>query len=170
MSEWIRSPVKPLSMNQAYMGRKRKTVLYKRYEKELLALLPAMYVPENCELCLHIRADFSNRRMDLDNCLKPFIDILQTQYNFNDNRVYCIIVKKNIVSKGMEGIYFKLTEWKDDMLEITEGERRFLLTLLSSMVEYDEDWDREEVAQAMELLGELRPTFDENQLELELKE
>lgn len=168
--EWIRSPVKPLSMNQAYMGRKRKTVLYKRYEKALLALLPAMHVPEVGELVLHIRADFSNKRMDIDNCLKPFIDILQMQYNFNDNRIYCIIVKKNIVPKGEEGMFFKITEWKDDMLEITEEERRFLLTLLDAMKSYEEDWSCEEVNQAMEFLGELTPVYDDKQLELELNE
>ena len=83
--------LKPLSMNEAYMGRKRKTAKYRNYETELPLFLPGLELPPKGPLALTIRAGFSNRSSDLDNCFKPFIDIImqtyiETQRNEDDGR------------------------------------------------------------------------------------
>jgi hypothetical protein len=40
--------------------------------------------------------------------LKPFIDVLQKHYGFNDNRIYYLEVTKVKTDKGKEYISFKL--------------------------------------------------------------
>ena len=100
--------LKPLSMNEAYMGRKRKTAKYRNYETELPLFLPGLEIPSKGPLALTIRAGFSNRSSDLDNCFKPFIDILQREYSFNDNRIYEINATKVKVPVGDEYIAFNI--------------------------------------------------------------
>lgn len=55
---------------------------------------------------------YSNKRSDIDNCLKPFIDVLQKRYGFDDNRIYRIRITKVIVPKGSENIAFRLLPFK----------------------------------------------------------
>lgn len=106
--------VKPMSVNAAYRGRRYKSNLYKAYEEEVLLKLPPMEVPEG-NLEITIQAGFSNKNSDLDNCCKPFVDILQKKYGFNDNRIYAITMLKRIVPKGSEYISFSIFEClKDD--------------------------------------------------------
>lgn len=57
---------------------------------------------------MRVRVGYSNRQSDIDNCLKPFIDILQKQYGFNDNRIYSLDVTKVKTEKGEEYIAFDL--------------------------------------------------------------
>lgn len=108
----IHSPVKPLSVNRAYQGRKIKTTMYKRYAKKVLAVLPDLEIPQDCELHLKLVVQYSNRRSDIDNCLKPFIDILQERYDFNDNRIFHLEIVKEIVDRGDDGIYFEVLEYE----------------------------------------------------------
>lgn len=101
--------VKPLSVNQCYRGRRFKTKEYRQYEKDILVQLKPIDVPDG-ELEVHIQAGFSSKGADLDNIAKIFIDILQKKYNFNDNRIYSIILMKRIVPKGQEYISFDIFE------------------------------------------------------------
>ena len=101
--------IKPISMNAAYRGRRFKSAEYKTYIKDTLLQLKPFKVPEG-ELELHLQIGVSNRGFDLDNCAKPFIDILQKKYGFNDNRIYSISLMKRIVPKGQEYISFDLFE------------------------------------------------------------
>ena len=101
--------VKPLSTNEAYIGRKRKTGKYRTYEIILPRALPPkekINLPDEGPIGLIIRAGFSNRQSDIDNCIKPFVDILQKVYEFNDNRIYRLEVTKVKVPKGEEYIAF----------------------------------------------------------------
>jgi Holliday junction resolvase RusA-like endonuclease len=100
--------IKPLSTNEAFMGRKRKTAKYRNYEIKLPKLLPKLRIPRTGPLSLCIRVGYSNRASDIDNCLKPFIDVLQKHYGFNDNRIYYLEVTKVKTDKGEEYISFKL--------------------------------------------------------------
>ena len=95
--------IKPLSINQCFQGRRFKTPKYKQYEKELMLLLPILNVP-NGLLEVVITFGLSSKLNDIDNGLKPFIDILQKKYLFNDRDIYKLIVEKKIVSKGEEFI------------------------------------------------------------------
>lgn len=103
-----RCEIKPLSVNEAYMGRKRKTAKYRAYEADLPMLLPEIEVPPRGDLGLRVTWGFSSSASDLDNPLKPFLDILQTTYGFNDKRVHELIVHKVKTDKGDEFIEFDL--------------------------------------------------------------
>lgn len=65
-------------------------------------------MPPDGPLYLKIVFGFSNKASDIDNPVKPFIDILQKKYKFNDKRIYCLQVDKKDVKKGEEYIYFRI--------------------------------------------------------------
>ena len=121
--------LKPLSMNEAFMGRKRKTAAYRNYEMKVPKELPELELPERGPLGLRLRAGLSNRAADLDNVVKPFLDILQANYGFNDNRIYFIEMTKVKVQKGEEYIAFSLdaldhepTDLGDNIWEVDDAE------------------------------------------------
>ena len=103
--------IKPLSINQCFQGRRFKTPKYKQYEKELMLLLPILNVP-NGLLEVVITFGLSSKLNDIDNGLKPFIDILQKKYLFNDRDIYKLIVEKKIVPKGKEFIECEIKKLK----------------------------------------------------------
>ena len=115
---WIFTGLKPLSANEAfapravkrgrfYSGEIYKTEAYRKYETTLIKQLPDIQIPEG-RLKLKVKVCYSRSTSDIDNCLKPFIDVLQKRYGFNDNRIYDIRIKKEVVKKGEEGIHFWL--------------------------------------------------------------
>ena len=72
-------------------------------------MLPAIHVPDgNLELTMNVA--FSNKASDIDNVAKPFIDILQKKYDFNDSRIYRLILNKLICKKGAEFIGFEFVK------------------------------------------------------------
>lgn len=105
--------IKPLSVNEVWRGRRFKTPAYTRYERDLLLILPKMSVPEVGPLELTLDFGFSAKTADWDNPIKPFVDVLQKKYGFNDSRVYKSTVTKSIVKKGAEFIRFSLFEYAD---------------------------------------------------------
>ena len=102
--------IKPLSVNQVWQGRRFKTPKYKSYEKELLLKLPLFKIDCNAHLSVDITFGYSNTLNDIDNALKPFLDVLQKKYGINDNKIYFLNVKKEIVKKGDEFIKFNIKE------------------------------------------------------------
>ena len=103
----MRLNIKPLSVNDAWKGRRFKTDKYKKYERDVLLLLKPMIIPKG-DLVLDIVWGFSSRGSDFDNPIKPFTDCLQKKYGFNDNRVVESRIKKVIVEKGKEYIIFNI--------------------------------------------------------------
>jgi Holliday junction resolvase RusA-like endonuclease len=103
----IQVNIKPLSVNTAWQGKRFKTDLYRQYEKAVLLLLPPFDIPP-AYLKLVYEFGFSNPQSDLDNPVKPFTDILQKKYGFNDSRVHEIVLRKKLVTKGMEYIKFSI--------------------------------------------------------------
>mgnify|MGYP003534041313 FL=1 len=77
------------------------------YEQILTLKLKPRNVPEG-KLELDVIFCTSNKLSDVDNFLKPFIDILQKKYGFNDRDIYKICVTKEIVKKGEEGMAFEI--------------------------------------------------------------
>lgn len=57
---------------------------------------------------LNIVFGFSSPLADIDNGLKPFIDILQKRYGFNDKDIIELNVKKEKTVKGKEFILFEI--------------------------------------------------------------
>lgn len=74
--EQIRIDIKPLSVNEAWQGKRFKTDAYKSYEKNLLLLLPRMAIPTG-KMKVFFEFGLSNVCSDIDNPVKPFLDVLQ---------------------------------------------------------------------------------------------
>lgn len=93
---------KPLSVNQAWQGKRFKTNLYKKYEKEMLLILPKSKAKFEGMLRIELFFAFSSAASDLDNPVKPILDILQKKYKFNDNQIFELNIRKCNVPKGKE--------------------------------------------------------------------
>lgn len=105
----MRVGIKPLSVNQCWQGRRFKTPRYKSFEKQVLMMLPNDLIIPSGKLKIILKWGFSSKASDWDNPIKPFQDILQKKYDFNDSRVFEAIVKKEVVKKGNEFIEFEIT-------------------------------------------------------------
>ena len=105
--------IKPLSVNECWKGTRKKTDKYKWYEMELLlSLLPKMmFIPEG-KLQIYLEFGVSSRGFDYDNAIKPFQDILQKKYGFDDNKIYMAFINKKIVKKGEEYIKFEILAYE----------------------------------------------------------
>lgn len=100
---------KPLSINEAWQGKRFKTPAYKAYEEAMLLLMPKGKIDLEQMLRVEFFFGFSNKASDLDNPVKLLMDIAQKKYGFNDKNVFELNVRKCIVKKGEEfiqmGIY-----------------------------------------------------------------
>jgi len=103
--------IKPLSVNCAYTGKRYKTDNYKWFENELLFKLKSMNVPKG-KLTLITTFGLSSLNADWDNPVKPFQDVLQKKYGFNDRMIYRGIIEKVDVAKGDEFIEFEIVEFE----------------------------------------------------------
>jgi Holliday junction resolvase RusA-like endonuclease len=99
--------IKPLSVNMCWRGRRFKTPNYQSYEKELFFLLPKIKFPIG-KIALDIEAGLSSKNADIDNIAKPFIDVMQKKYGFNDKNIYKLTLTKIDVKKGEEYVKFKV--------------------------------------------------------------
>ncbi len=100
---------KPLSINEAWQGKRFKTPAYKSYEETILLTMPKAKIDVEQMLRIEFFFGFSNKASDLDNPVKLLLDIAQKKYGFNDKNVFELNVRKCIVKKGEEfiqmGIY-----------------------------------------------------------------
>jgi Holliday junction resolvase RusA-like endonuclease len=100
---------KPLSINEAWQGKRFKTPIYKTYEETILLTMPKGKIDVDQMLRIEFFFGFSNKASDLDNPVKLLLDIAQKKYGFNDKNVFELNVRKCIVKKGEEfiqmGIY-----------------------------------------------------------------
>ncbi len=105
----VKLNIKPLSVNNAWRGGPRyRTKDYLAYEQELFYTLPKLKIPPG-RLFLRLSVGFSNKASDIDNAVKPFVDILQKKYSFNDKQIYLMEVAKEDVKKGEEYIEFDIS-------------------------------------------------------------
>ena len=102
--------IKPLSVNGAWQGKRFKTPAYKKYERDLLLLLPQMTMPK-APYEINIEVAFSSKASDLDNILKPFLDVLQKKYGINDKDIYKLSAVKSIIPKANEFIRFDIKKF-----------------------------------------------------------
>lgn len=107
--------VKPLSVNEAWQGRRFKTDKYEAYERLVYYMLPAGKLPEP-PYKIYYEFGFSNERCDYDNPCKPLGDILQKKYHFDDSEIYEAHIVKKIVKRGKEYIKIKI-----EHLDLGEG-------------------------------------------------
>ena len=105
--------IKPLSVNQCWQGRRFKTKIYEKYEKQVLELLKTYKIKleKTKKYGINITFYISNKLSDVDNFVKPFLDILQKKYNFNDKQIFELNLKKVIIpKKETEKIEFQFFE------------------------------------------------------------
>lgn len=106
-------PIKPLSVNQAWQGRRFKTAAYKAYARSVQLMLPKGIKVPNGRLQVAFRFFVSNARADYDNPVKPLQDIVFKHYGVDDSRIYRAIIEKIIVPKGMEKTEIEITSLAD---------------------------------------------------------
>ena len=104
----MRLDIKPLSVNEAWKGRRFRSDKYKSYQKHMALVLRPLDIPDG-DIQLDVTFGFSNSASDIDNPLKPFIDCLQKKYGFNDKMIKRLNVVSEKVKKGDEFIDFNIT-------------------------------------------------------------
>lgn len=109
----MRLNIKPLSVNEAFKGRRFKTSKYKAYEKDVCYRLRSFNIPPG-ELKISLKFGFSSSLSDFDNPVKPFVDCLQKRYSFNDRRIKSATINVVKVRKGDEFI-----EWNLESLNVS---------------------------------------------------
>jgi Holliday junction resolvase RusA-like endonuclease len=105
---FIEINIKPLSVNECWQGKRYKTYEYQKYEKSVLLLLPKINLPKKPYSITFIFF-VSNISADIDNPVKPFLDILQKKYGFNDRDVAELHVYKRRLKKVKEKIKFAIS-------------------------------------------------------------
>lgn len=107
--------IKPLSVNEMYIGRRNGTRVksgkYRKWNNEIIYLMPKIKLPEPPFKIVY-EFGFSSKGSDIDNAVKPFQDVLQKHYGFNDNKIYEFTAKRVNVAKGKEYIKFKIEKLK----------------------------------------------------------
>jgi hypothetical protein len=101
--------IKPLSINQAFKGRRYKTDKCNIFIKEVLSLLPkSIDYPDKKNVKLDIEFGFSSNACDCSNHIKIFEDCIVKKYGVDDRYTYEMHIFKTIVKKGEEYIKFKI--------------------------------------------------------------
>jgi len=98
--------IKPLSVNKAWQGKRYKSPEYKKYEIQVLRMLPDIEIKEFKRL--KITYGFSNMMSDIDNPTKLVLDLLQKKYNVNDRDLIYLVLHKVKTKKGEEFIEIEL--------------------------------------------------------------
>ena len=107
----MRVNIKPLSCNDAWKGKRFKSTAYKKYELDLLFLLPKFQLPEP-PYEIYLKFYFSSAASDLDNPVKQILDIFQKKYGINDKHVYKLVVEKGKAEKGQEWFEFLILPYE----------------------------------------------------------
>lgn len=103
----IRVNIKPLSVNEVWRGKRFKTPAYSAYEKQVLLTLKPLILVEP-PFYVKLKFGFSSKGADIDNPVKPVLDILQKRFKFNDRDIYKLTVEKEITAKGKEFFEFEI--------------------------------------------------------------
>ena len=98
--------LKPVSQNQAWLGRRYPSKIYAKFKVQAAKMLPNIKLPKP-PYELHYKFGFSSTASDIDNCLKSCTDSLAAKYGFNDRLIHRLVVDKEIVPKGKD--YFEFT-------------------------------------------------------------
>lgn len=109
--------LRPLSVNEAWQGRRFKTKAYKEYEKNLLSLLPQMKAIEK-PYSVIIYFYFGSPMRDIDNPVKLILDVMQKKWKWlNDRDIIQIKLKKFSTDKGNDHFYYRIESFNDKNLK-----------------------------------------------------
>jgi len=111
----LRIPVKPLSTNKMYTGKKRRSIYYKQFSREVLQYLNEHYDCRGLALTgnlkLTMEVGVSSPLMDASNTIKAIEDVVVKWCgSWDDRQVYSLSVEKYLVAKGDEYINFSITK------------------------------------------------------------
>ncbi len=103
----IRVSIKPLSLNNAYIGRRFVSPTLKAYKLAVFYQLPPLTIPQG-KLRVKYIFGVSRSTIDGDNLVKCLQDVLAEKYGFNDRDIYRWEVEKVLVPKGQEYAAFEI--------------------------------------------------------------
>lgn len=112
-SKAIKLNIKPLSVNDAWQGRRFRSKEYNRYIRDMLRILPAKMAVPPGKIEIYLKFGFSSASSDFDNPVKPFVDCLQKKYGFNDKEIKRGVIEVENVKKGHEFVEFELRPFGD---------------------------------------------------------
>lgn len=95
----IKIPVKPLSVNKAWAGRRFKSTYYKDFENDVCNFLPfaKKTITEECEV--HYTFFVKNYKMtDIDNLIKTIQDIIIKRGYIKDDRQIVYLLAEKVQS------------------------------------------------------------------------
>ena len=104
----IKLKIKPLSVNEAYRGKKWRTPKHDIFKTAIKYLLPPSYNIPEAPFCIHFEFGVSSSLSDGDNLIKCAQDSIADKYGFNDRLIRRWIVDIELVKKGEEYISFKI--------------------------------------------------------------
>src|ERR1039458_6806740 len=102
----IRVPIKPLSVNRSYQGRRFATPELTAYKQALGYLLPPLHIPKG-KLSIKYIFGVSSKASDGDILIKSFQDALCEKYGFNDPDIYRWKIKRRMGGKGNNTLRLK---------------------------------------------------------------
>ena len=111
----IELPFPALSTNKLYTGRKRRSVYYKAFRKQIFKYLDEnldnnVNLKGNLTLCMDV--GFSSPLSDLSNAVKGIEDVMTEYLCFNDRQIVHIELNKFLVNKGEEFMKLKIFKTK----------------------------------------------------------
>lgn len=107
----LKLPIKAISTNKLYAGRKHRSYIYKNYRKQVFQFLDDNYsfpVSLKGNLVLELEVGFSSPLNDASNSVKGIEDCIAEYYGFNDRQIVTIVIHKYLVDKGREYTHLKL--------------------------------------------------------------
>ena len=107
----IKININPLTVNEAYRGTRKKSAAYESYKKVLLSFLPKGIILPVPPFEIRLKFGLSNSLSDWDNPVKPFQDVLQEMYGFNDRLIKRAVVEVDNVPKNSEYITFEIVSF-----------------------------------------------------------
>ena len=102
--------LKPISVNEAYKGRKFKTPQHKKFKDHAKILLRSKRLPkvEKKQPFFILYHFYTNMQNDLDNLIKLTQDSICEKLGTDDRYIMGMHAKKFIAKKGEEKIKFKI--------------------------------------------------------------
>ncbi len=115
-------PVKALSVNQAYTGRRFKTGAYDDFTDQIVKTTRFGYYSKDSKLDVYVAYVFhvtNYNFTDVGNLEKPLTDVLVQRGYFNDDRyVKCIFVSKAKCGPGNEKIEVYISNDAEEYREV----------------------------------------------------
>ena len=109
----IEIPLKPLTTNRLWKGRRFKTAEYKQYEAAMVALLnrSGLEIPPG-RVVFEVVAGVTGL-YDLDNAIKSTLDVIQLyDPHFNDRDVFKIVAEKYLTPRRDNFLALNFEEYK----------------------------------------------------------